>query len=273
MILTPWHCLSSISTVVLQCVQSDTYTVDRDSLCDEAGERISDLEQKLALANASEEMAMEEIKRLKSQAKDDLKKLADCESKISEYQKEKLVLIEEKCKLEDKLADEIGHLKSVIKEQAQEIDGLNKACKEQAQLEAQVSEHSKGNLTLLHELKSAMEEIGRLKSLIDQQAKEVAGKDDEANKDRSLAEEKAKLEEKLRRQKHELATLNKKVENSTKIKAGCCGLHCINLQLMARIERQKKELANLNKQVVELKKQKKAKKHSGIASLETLSLD
>jgi predicted nucleic acid-binding Zn-ribbon protein len=62
----------------------------------------------------------------------------------------------------------------------------------------------------------------------------------------SLFDEKYKLEEKLRRQKCELATLNKKVEKSTKGKrGGGGGGGCVNIDLMARIERQKRELARL----------------------------
>jgi chromosome segregation ATPase len=155
------------------CTQNDADTADPDSLCDDAAEKIGDLEQKLALANASNEMFEEEIRRLKS----------------------------------------------IIEGQSQDIERLNegkkKKDKEQAHhLEAKISEYRKKYVTLF--------------------------------------EEKDKLEEKLARQKKELATLNKKVELavlnkkaifSTSNKGGS------DSSLMARIERQKKELARLNKQV------------------------
>lgn len=65
----------------------------------------------------------------------------------------------------------------------------------------------------------------------------------------SLFDEKYKLEEKLRRQKCELATLNKKVEKSSTKGKRVGGGGGVNFDLMARIERQKRELARLNKQV------------------------
>lgn len=168
------YSLYTISHQPLSPVQkNDADTADPDSLCDEARDKIGDLEQKLALANASNEMFEKEIRRLKS----------------------------------------------IIEGQSGEIDRLVEAKKkDQAHLEAESSDY-------------------RRKWIV-------------------LFEEKYMLEEKLARQKKELATLNKKVElavlNKKALSAATSnkdgngsGLDL----LMAKIERQKKELARLNKQV------------------------
>jgi hypothetical protein len=192
--------------------QNDADTVDPESLYDKAAEEIGNLEQKLALSNASNEMATEEIK----------------------------------------------HLKSIIKDQSQEIDGLKEAKVERDHLQAENSDYREENLHNLikgihlvqdkeswAEEKAVMtEEIRCLKSV---QAHLQANISDYRKKYVSLFDEKYKLEEKLRRQKCELATLNKKVEKSTKGKR--VGGGGVNIDLMARIERQKRELARLNKQV------------------------
>ena len=195
--------------------QNDADTVDPESLYDEAAEEIGNLEQKLALSNASNEMATEEIKRLKS----------------------------------------------MIEDQSQEIDGLKKErMMKRDHLQAENSDYREENLHNLikgihlvqdkeswAEEKAVMtEEIRRLKSV---QAQLQANISDYRKKYVSLFDEKYKLEEKLRRQKCELATLNKKVEkSSSKGKRGGGG-GGVNIDLMARIERQKRELARLNKQV------------------------
>lgn len=268
-----------------------------DSLCDDTGERIGDLEQKLALSNASKDMVMEEIERLKSQAIDDCNELA-------EYRKENLSLIEEKEKLESAFieveekvvlaTDEIGHLKSVIEEQSQEIEDLNDACRGKAHIKAKIPEDKEKNtMTMIEEkdkfgnkiggVKVVMaEEIVRLKSVIEEQSQEIKDLNKASTKRAhlevrlsehlksglriqaqmhakmyayqkkcmALVEERSKLEEKLRRQKHELAKLNKKVENSSNYKREVS----VNSDLMAKSDRQKKELAKLNKRVAELKR-------------------
>ena len=195
--------------------QNDTDTVDPESLYDEAAEEIGNLEQKLALSSASNEMATEEIKRLKS----------------------------------------------MIEDQSREIVGLKKERRmERDHLQAENSDYREENLHNLikgiqlvqdkeswAEEKAVMtEEIRRLKSV---QAHLQANISDYRKKYVSLFEEKYKLEEKLRRQKCELATLNKKMEKSSKGKRGGGGEGGVNIDLMARIERQKRELARLNKQV------------------------
>ena len=211
--------------------QNDADTVP-DSLCDEAGERIGDLEQKLALSNASKDMVMEEIEHLKSQAVDDFNELA-------EYRKENLSLIEEKEELKSALigveakvvvaTEEIGHLKSVIEKQSQEIEDLNEANKKRADLEVRAPDHLNGGLAMQAQMCAKM--YAYQKTCM------------------ALVEERNKLEEKLRRQKHELATLNKKVQNTRDYNRN----GSVSLDLMAKSDRQKKELTRLNKQVVELK--------------------
>ncbi len=211
--------------------QNDADTVP-DSLCDEVGERIGDLEQKLALSNASKDMVMEEIERLKSQAVDDFNELA-------EYRKENLSLIEEKEELKSALigveekvvvaTEEIGHLKSVIEKQSQEIEDLSEVNKKRADLEVRASDHLNGGLAMQAQMYAKM--YAYQKTCM------------------ALVEERNKLEEKLRRQKHELTTLNKKVQNTSNYNRN----GSVSLDLMAKSERQKKELARLNKQVVELK--------------------
>ena len=223
--------------------QNDADTADPDSLCDEAGEKIGDLEQKLALANASNEMFEEEIRSLKSaiglQSQDvdrlnneskggkDKKQDHYLEATISEHTQEeeqKLQpfdrqqirlgsMLDRQEKMQssnDMFEEEIQRLKSTIEGQTQYIDRLieakKKKNKEQAHLEAKITEYRKKYLTIF--------------------------------------EEKSKFEEKLDRQKKELATLNKKVMSSTSSSKGGGNPH-----LMARIERQKRELARLNKQV------------------------
>ncbi len=206
------HNTSTTPSIMPFTTQNDADTVDPESLYDKAAEEIGNLEQKLALSNASNEMATEEIK----------------------------------------------HLKSVIQDQSQEIDGLKKERMTKIDhLQAENSDYREENLHNLikgihlvqdeeswAEEKAVMtEEIRRLKSV---QAHLQANISDYRKKYVSLFEEKYKLEEKLRRQKCELATLNKKVEKSSKGKRGGGG---VNIDLMARIERQKRELARLNKQV------------------------
>jgi DNA repair exonuclease SbcCD ATPase subunit len=58
----------------------------------------------------------------------------------------------------------------------------------------------------------------------------------------------AQLEEKIKRQRNELAVLNKKLQSSNKRGS---------LDLMTRIERQKRELARLNKQVEKMSQTEK----------------
>ncbi len=241
-------------------------------------------------------MAMEEIERLKSQVIDDINELAEYQKENLALVEEKHKLESAFIKVEEKVVlatDEIGQLKSVIEEQSQEIEDLNEVCKGKAHIEAKISEYKEESMTMIEdkfdnksggiEEKVVMaEEIARLKSVILEQSQQIKALN-EASKKRAhleeriqtqmhskmyayhkkcmeLVEERSKLEEKLGRQKHELATLNKKVQNSSNCKRG----DNVKLDLMAKSDRQKKELARLNKQVAELK----SKAYPGLAHID-----
>ena len=147
---------------------------------------------------------MEEIERLKSQAIDDFKELA-------EYRKENLSLVEEKDKLENAFikveekvvlaTDEIGHLKSIIEEQSQENEDITEVYKGKAHIEAKMSECKKENMTMIEEKDKIENKIGgveekvvmteemtRLKSIIEEQAQEIKDLTTEASKKRAHLE-------------------------------------------------------------------------------------
>jgi phage shock protein A len=87
--------------------QNDADTVDPESLYDEAAEEIGNLEQKLALSNASNEMATEEIKHLKSM-------IEDQSQEIDGLKKERMMERDHFFK----------RLKSMMQDQSEEIDRL-----------------------------------------------------------------------------------------------------------------------------------------------------